>query len=209
MTIPAKLPGTLISQYVKCGKPNCKCARGALHGPYWYRFWREDGYRLRKQYVRLADLEQVRAACQAYAKEVMAGRVLVRTGRHLAIRMAHPGDTPGALLDGLLATQAALWLMNELDDYFWDRRGTLQLRLQMFRLEEEFGSLAGEHLFRANATAAQKLLAHAQPAKTGRTLRRILAAAMRARRSGRRAALRPLPRGRCAGRRALHTLGSV
>jgi hypothetical protein len=26
--------GYLRSQYMRCGKPNCKCARGQLHGPY-------------------------------------------------------------------------------------------------------------------------------------------------------------------------------
>ena len=39
-----------LDEYVKCGKPACKCARGQLHGPYAYRYWREDG-RLRKAYV--------------------------------------------------------------------------------------------------------------------------------------------------------------
>lgn len=25
---------------VRCGKENCKCARGKLHGPYWYSYTR-------------------------------------------------------------------------------------------------------------------------------------------------------------------------
>ena len=28
---------------IRCGKANCKCAKGALHGPYWYAYWSEDG----------------------------------------------------------------------------------------------------------------------------------------------------------------------
>jgi hypothetical protein len=28
---------------VRCGKPNCKCAKEALHSPYWYGYWSEDG----------------------------------------------------------------------------------------------------------------------------------------------------------------------
>lgn len=28
---------------VRCGKPNCKCAKGSLHGPYWYGYWSEGG----------------------------------------------------------------------------------------------------------------------------------------------------------------------
>ena len=37
-------------EYRKCGKPNCKCARGELHGPYLVAYYRE-GKRLRKRYV--------------------------------------------------------------------------------------------------------------------------------------------------------------
>lgn len=29
--------GTYQKKWVKCGKPNCKCARGERHGPYLYR----------------------------------------------------------------------------------------------------------------------------------------------------------------------------
>jgi uncharacterized protein DUF6788 len=47
------------AQYVKCGKPNCKCALGQLHGPYFAAFWKEGG-RIRKRYIRLADVEQMR-----------------------------------------------------------------------------------------------------------------------------------------------------
>jgi hypothetical protein len=35
-----------------------------MHGPYYYRFWR-DGGRLRKAYVRPHELEEVRAQCEA------------------------------------------------------------------------------------------------------------------------------------------------
>lgn len=33
-----------------CGKPKCKCARGELHGPYWYGYSRAGG-KLRKEYI--------------------------------------------------------------------------------------------------------------------------------------------------------------
>ena len=35
---------------VKCGKPNCRCARGTLHGPYWYLYQRRNG-KLTSKYV--------------------------------------------------------------------------------------------------------------------------------------------------------------
>jgi len=35
---------------VRCGKKNCHCAEGKLHGPYWYAYWSERG-RTKSQYV--------------------------------------------------------------------------------------------------------------------------------------------------------------
>jgi hypothetical protein len=62
--LPKMLPGSVCAQRVKCGRPNCRCAQGRLHGPYFYRFWREGG-RLRKQYVPPADVDRVRSRCEA------------------------------------------------------------------------------------------------------------------------------------------------
>ena len=65
--LPKTLPGVVCAQRVRCGKPGCRCARGQRHLAY-YRFWREGG-RLRKRYVRRADLAAVRAACEARRRE--------------------------------------------------------------------------------------------------------------------------------------------
>jgi hypothetical protein len=27
-------------EWIRCGKENCKCTRGKLHGPYWYSYYR-------------------------------------------------------------------------------------------------------------------------------------------------------------------------
>ena len=62
--LPKMLPGAICAQMVRCGKPNCKCARGELHGPYFYHFERVGGA-LVKRYVKAKDVEQMRAACQA------------------------------------------------------------------------------------------------------------------------------------------------
>lgn len=35
---------------IKCGKKSCRCARGELHGPYWYAYYRENG-RMRCEYI--------------------------------------------------------------------------------------------------------------------------------------------------------------
>jgi len=67
-TLPKTLPGAVCVQWVRCGKPNCRCARGELHGPYYYRFWRENG-KLHKMYVKREDLAEVQEACEARRRE--------------------------------------------------------------------------------------------------------------------------------------------
>lgn len=66
--LPKKLPGAVIAQMVRCGKPSCKCARGELHGPYFYRF-RRTGRRLRKTYVRKSEVAVIKGACDNYRNE--------------------------------------------------------------------------------------------------------------------------------------------
>jgi len=62
---PEVLAGSVIAQRVRCGRSNCRCKNGgaALHGEYFYHFWREDG-RLRKRYLRPDQVEATRAACE-------------------------------------------------------------------------------------------------------------------------------------------------
>ena len=66
----------MCAQYKKCGRGGCKCARGELHGPYFYRFKWHDG-RVTKRYIRLADVDGVRASCARNRKiqeELLEGR---------------------------------------------------------------------------------------------------------------------------------------
>ena len=58
------IAGVVCEQWVRCGKPNCHCRSGRKHGPYFYRFWRQDG-KLKKEYIRRAEVDRVRAECQA------------------------------------------------------------------------------------------------------------------------------------------------
>ena len=53
-------PGSLHLDWVTCGKPTCRCARGLLHGPFIYRRWRE-GRRQQKTYVPMRDLPRILA----------------------------------------------------------------------------------------------------------------------------------------------------
>lgn len=76
--LPKTLPGTVHTQFVRCGKSNCKCSRGALHGPYFYHFVRIGGC-LRKRYLKASEAERVQAAC-------IARRVEEKTQRNQAHR---------------------------------------------------------------------------------------------------------------------------
>jgi hypothetical protein len=53
--------GSLQPQRVRCGKTNCRCARGDLHEGYYYLF-QSTPAGLRKYYVRRKDVPAVRAA---------------------------------------------------------------------------------------------------------------------------------------------------
>jgi hypothetical protein len=61
--LPKTLPGSLQAEWRRCGKPGCHCASGTLHGPYWYRRWRESG-RQRRQYVPRDQVNAVRVAIE-------------------------------------------------------------------------------------------------------------------------------------------------
>jgi hypothetical protein len=75
-SLPKSIPGAVIPQMVRCGKPSCKCARGELHGPYFYRFWRT-GRRLRKIYVRKSEAAAIKAACDNYRNERLQTRQMI------------------------------------------------------------------------------------------------------------------------------------
>jgi len=50
--------GSLHLEFKRCGRPNCRCGEGWLHGPYLYRHRREDG-RQKKEYVPMKRLCEV------------------------------------------------------------------------------------------------------------------------------------------------------
>lgn len=67
-SLPKTLPGSVHGQYVRCGKQTCKCTRGKLHGPYFYHYARAHRT-LVKRYVKVEDLPQLRAMCDARRQE--------------------------------------------------------------------------------------------------------------------------------------------
>lgn len=73
-----KLCGTLIRRYIRCGKKDCKCRRGQLHGPYHYlqfRMFRPGrGWVKTVRYVPKQDVKRVRrelAAARQYSRAQM------------------------------------------------------------------------------------------------------------------------------------------
>jgi hypothetical protein len=78
------LPGEVIEQRVRCGKPNCRCATGERHAAF-YRYWTEDG-RQRKAYVRQTDLEGTRAACARWKEADAAKAALLSSTKADVVR---------------------------------------------------------------------------------------------------------------------------
>ena len=70
------LPGTVCVQKVRCGKTNCKCAKGLLHEGYYYRFYYEHG-KLCKKYVKKCEVERIKRACLLYKQERADMRMMV------------------------------------------------------------------------------------------------------------------------------------
>jgi hypothetical protein len=54
--LPKKM--AICQQFRKCGKAGCKCNAGALHGAYYFFFYREDG-KLKKSYIRKAEAAEL------------------------------------------------------------------------------------------------------------------------------------------------------
>jgi hypothetical protein len=89
------LDGSVHASFKQCGKAGCKCSSGALHGPYYYRY-RRVGARVKKEYVRLSEVEAVRAACARH-RSVQDG---LREGRkHFQALLSQLRTSLGELSD--------------------------------------------------------------------------------------------------------------
>jgi TRAP-type mannitol/chloroaromatic compound transport system substrate-binding protein len=69
------LNGHIQKRRVRCGKSNCKCARGFSHTTY-YHVWHEGGRRFQR-YVRLSEVDNLRHKCEQNRKlqtKLRAGR---------------------------------------------------------------------------------------------------------------------------------------
>jgi len=82
----ARHNGSLQQQWVRCGKPNCRCARGQLHGPYAYFFMPVSGG-LVKSYVRRKDVPLVQAVIAERRRQARAFRAEMDAARAFLRRM--------------------------------------------------------------------------------------------------------------------------
>jgi hypothetical protein len=71
------LKGGLEQRYVRCGRSNCKCSKGELHGPYYIRRWQRHGQR-RSKYVKKSDVSATFQACLEYKRDRQETRELIR-----------------------------------------------------------------------------------------------------------------------------------
>jgi len=85
------LPGSVSEQFIRCGKPGCHCRRGQLHGPYFYRIWRDAPQaggkkgKVNKVYVKAADVAGVRALRARRVALTARLRLQVRRSRRLRL----------------------------------------------------------------------------------------------------------------------------
>jgi hypothetical protein len=61
------LAGSLVGQYVICGKAGCRCSRGKKHGPLYYLYWKEQG-RSRSLYVPREKVSELHGQIQNYRR---------------------------------------------------------------------------------------------------------------------------------------------
>ena len=61
------LAGSLVRQYVICGKSGCRCQHGQKHGPLFYLYWKEQG-RSRSLYVPREKVTEMRQQIQSYRR---------------------------------------------------------------------------------------------------------------------------------------------
>ena len=84
--------GSLVEQYVTCGKPTCRCARGEKHGPLYYLYWKEAG-RSRSLYVPREEVETLRAQLDTYRQfqaELLAGAERQRRAWQRRLKKGRP-----------------------------------------------------------------------------------------------------------------------
>ena len=90
------LPGFVTTVRIRCGKSNCRCARGDRHIAHYHVTYR-NGARLRR-YVRRDEVADVRKACQAHRElqaQLRAGRTEYKQTLAIILRLLTDADQSG------------------------------------------------------------------------------------------------------------------
>jgi Family of unknown function (DUF6788) len=80
--LPKNPPGSLHLEFKRCGRRQCRCQRGLLHGPYIYRHWR-DGGRQRKAYVPMRRLSEILIEIQHHRADAIQPWEIIRMMKEL------------------------------------------------------------------------------------------------------------------------------
>lgn len=74
------LGGFIEARYVKCGRPNCRCATGTGHGPYHYWIYKR-GNRKYKKYVKKEDVPMISAGIELRRKQTKEFREISQAAK--------------------------------------------------------------------------------------------------------------------------------
>jgi hypothetical protein len=72
------LCGSIEARFKRCSRPNCKCSKGELHGPYYLRRWQRYGKRYSK-HVKKGEVSATFEACLEYKRNKQETRELIRS----------------------------------------------------------------------------------------------------------------------------------
>ena len=88
-------PGTIVKEWLKCGRPWCKCATSNYrHGPYYFLRWRE--------YMIEPDGKVVRRQCKRYIAKCELARERARLGKALSPQSSPVSATNTSTKAGLV-----------------------------------------------------------------------------------------------------------
>ena len=62
------IQGSLLKRYMPCGKKNCKCKKGKLHGPFYCLTYHDESGRLRTLYIPKNKVEKVKEGIMEYKR---------------------------------------------------------------------------------------------------------------------------------------------
>ena len=91
------LRGGILTQFKQCGRSNCKCSNGSLHGPYTYLIWMVNGKRFKK-YVKNSEKQAIIDALSAHKQRRIEQRQADERNSQLVRQIRRDNKEFGLLL---------------------------------------------------------------------------------------------------------------